>query len=102
MGEMCIRDRADVPVRERNPAGPDLWSAPTIADIDGVAPPEIIVGSQVARFLRGPKAQVQVLWTQPNLSASWGSVPVVADLDGDGVAEVISSDRIYDLSLIHI
>jgi len=88
--------RADVPVRERNPAGPDLWSAPTIADIDGTPPAEIIVGSQVARFWSGPPARVQVLWTQPNLSASWGSVPVVADLDGDGVAEVISSDRIYD------
>lgn len=91
-----LRARAELPVRERNPYDEALWSAPTIADVDGTAPPEIIAGAQVARFVAGPPARVQVLWTQPNLSAYWGSIPVVADLDGDGNPEVISSDRIYD------
>ena len=91
-----LRARSDVPVRERNPYDKDLWSAPTLADVDGTAPPEIIAGAQVARFVPGPPARIEVLWTQPNLSAYWGSVPVVADLDGDGVPEVVSSDRIYD------
>lgn len=90
-----LRARSEVPVRERNPYDKDLWSAPTIADVDGEAPPEIIAGAQVARFVSGPPARIQVLWTQPNRSAYWGSIPVVADLDGDGTPEVISSDRIY-------
>ncbi len=87
---------SDRPLRERNLTGTDLWSAPTIADVDGVSPPEIVAGAQVSRFVPGSPARIETLWTQPNLSTAWGSVPVVADLDNDGIAEVIGSDRIYD------
>lgn len=91
-----VKARADQPVPEQNPTGLDLWSAPTLADLDGSAPPEIIAGALVARLVSGPPARVQVVWSRPSLSAAWGSIPVVADLDGDGFAEVISSDGIYD------
>lgn len=93
-GELLAR--APAPVRERNPFEMDLWSAPTIAEVDGVAPPEIVAGAQVARFVPGPPGRIELLWTHPNVAAPWGSVPVVVDLDGDGVPEVLSSDRIYD------
>ena len=55
-----------------------------------------MVGAQVSRYVPGAPARIETIWTQPNLSASWGSVSVVSDLDDDGVAEVITSDRIYD------
>jgi hypothetical protein len=84
------------PLREMNPYFWEVWSAPSIADVDGVAPPEIIAGAQVSRFHRGPPARIEVLWTHPNRTAFWGSLSIAADLDGDGAAEVITSDRIYD------
>lgn len=91
-----LQARSDHPLRERNPAGVDLWSAPFVTDLDGKSPPEIVVGAQVSRYVPGAPARIETIWTQPNLSASWGSVSVVSDLDDDGVAEVITSDRIYD------
>lgn len=91
-----LQARSDHPVRERNPAGVDLWSAPTIADLDGKSPPEIVVSAQVSRYIPGSPARIQTVFTQPSLSASWGSVSVAADLDEDGIAELIASDRIYD------
>jgi hypothetical protein len=87
---------AATPAQEQSTYGQQLWSAPTIADVDGAAPPEIIIGAQVSRFVRMPTPRIDVLWTRPNKSAWWGSIPIVADLDGDGKPEVISSDRIYE------
>mgnify|MGYP000039929461 CR=1 FL=1 len=84
------------PLQERNPYFWEVWSSPSIADVDGIAPPEIIAGAQVSRFHRGPPARIEVLWTHENRTAFWGSLSVAADLDGDGAAEVITSDRIYD------
>ena len=37
------------------------WGAPAIAGVDGVAPPEIIAGAQVSRFVKGPPARIDVL-----------------------------------------
>ncbi len=88
--------KSSQPLRETNPSGYELWSAPLIADLDGKSPPEIVVAAQVSRFVPGPPARLETAFTQPNLSASWGSISVVADLDEDGAPEVISSDRIYE------
>ena len=71
------------PTQETNSNG-QLWSAPAIVDVDGVAPPEIIAGAQVSRFVRGTPSKITVLWTKPNRAESLGSLPVAADLDGDG------------------
>jgi hypothetical protein len=87
---------APEPLREVNPLGHEQWSAPAIADVDGAAPPEIIAGAQVSRFHAGPPARLEVVWTRANTTASWGSLSIAADLDGDGAPEVITSDRIYD------
>lgn len=84
------------PAQEQNPYGQQNWSAPAIADVDGVAPPEIIIGAQVSRYVPTPTPHIEVLWTRVNKTAFWGSLPIAADLDGDGRPEVISSDRIYD------
>ena len=83
------------PTQETNSNG-QLWSAPAIVDVDGVAPPEIIAGAQVSRFVRGTPSKITVLWTKPNRAESLGSLPVAADLDGDGRPEVISNDHVYD------
>ena len=87
---------ATTAAQEVNPYGQGNWSAPAIVDVDGMAPPEIIIGAQVSRFVKGPPAHIDVLWTKRNSTAWWGSLPIAADLDGDGRPEVISSDRIYD------
>jgi hypothetical protein len=87
---------APTAAQESNGYGGQNWSAPAIVDVDGVAPPEIIIGAQVSRYVPGPPAHIDVLWTKQNSTAWWGSLPIAADLDGDGRPEVISSDRIYD------
>lgn len=84
------------PLQEMNSYFWEVWSSPSIADVDGSFPPEIIAGAQVSRFHRGPPARIDVLWTHLNRTAFWGSLSIAADLDGDGAAEVITSDRIYD------
>lgn len=90
---------ADRPSQEQNIYGGALWSAPAIADIDGIAPPEIILGAQVARYLGsttpgGPR--IDVLWSHESKTTPWGSLSIAADLDADGLPEVLSSERIYD------
>lgn len=87
--------RGATPTQEQNSSGQN-WSAPSIAEIDGVAPPEIIAGAQVSRFTKVPMPRVDVLWTKPNRTAFWGSISIAADLDGDGTQEVITSDKIFD------
>lgn len=89
---------ASEPSPERNLYGGPLWSAPAIADLDGVAPPEIILGAQVARY-SGPGAggpRLDVLWSVESKTPPWGSLAIAVDLDGDGRPEVISSERIHD------
>ena len=83
------------PTQEQNTTGQN-WSAPAIADVDGVAPPEIIAGAQVSRFVKGSPSRIDVLWTKANKTPYWGSLPIAADLDGDGRPEVITSDKVYD------
>ena len=86
------------PSAEMNPYGGPLWSAPAIADLDGTEPPEIIVGAQVVRYygpaVGGPR--IDVVWSEQSKTPPWGSLSMAADLDEDGVPEVLSSERIHD------
>lgn len=89
---------APEPSGERNPYGGSLWSAPALADLDGVAPPEIILGAQVGRYL-GPAAggpRLDLLWSRESQTPPWGSLAIAVDLDEDGRKEVVSSERIHD------
>lgn len=87
---------APIPIDEQNVYSLESWSAPSIADVDGSAPPEIIAGAQVARFIKGPPARIDILWSQRSLTTPWGSVSIAADLDGDGRPEVVTSERVHD------
>jgi hypothetical protein len=89
---------ASQPSPERNPYGQALWSAPAIANLDGVEPPEIVLGAQVAHYV-GPAAsgpRIDILWSNESLTPPWGSLSVVADLDGDDLPEVLTSQQILD------
>jgi len=87
---------SDVPAFEYGIADEPQYSAPAIAELDGMAPPEIIAGAQVSRFVRDPQPRIEVLWTRFARTPTWGSLPIAADLDGDGRGEVIVSEGIYD------
>lgn len=88
--------RAGEPIGEKSGWGHEVWSAPAIAELDGKAPPEILVGAQVSRYLASPQPHLEVVWTRSSAAAFWGSLSTAADLDGDGRPEVITSERIYD------
>jgi hypothetical protein len=87
--------RAESPVPEESLTKKDLWSAPAIANLDGRPGPEILAGAQVLRYDPRPVPHLDVVWSQPSLTATWGSLPLVADLDADGLPEAVTSDRIY-------
>ena len=89
---------ATVPSPERNFYSGPLWSAPAIADLDGTAPPEIILGAQVARYY-GPSAggpRIETLWSHDSRTPPFGSAAIAVDLDEDGRLEVVSGERVYD------
>ena len=69
---------------------------PAIANLDGVGPPEIITGGQVARYLPTPTPHLEILWTAPATGGSWGVISIAEDLDGDGKLEVITGNQVYD------
>jgi hypothetical protein len=69
-------------------------NGPAIVEIDGVAPPEIVVAGQVSRYVKGQG--IQTLFTNPVTNATWGTMSAAADLDGDGVPEIVASLQVYD------
>ena len=68
-------------------------SGPAIVDIDNTFPPEIVVTGQVLRYAN--KA-LTVLFNKPATPAQWGNLTAAADLDGDGVPEIITGLTVYD------
>ncbi len=69
-------------------------TAPAVVDVDGQAPPEIAVSGMIARYT---KAQgITVLFNNASTPATWGTVSVAADLDGDGTPELITGREVYD------
>ena len=80
-------------VAQAEPPVAGLVGGPTIADVDGVAPPEIGIGGAVYRFAN---RTLKRLWIQPVTPASWGVMSLFADLDGDGRPELVSGLEVYD------
>jgi hypothetical protein len=69
---------------------------PAIANVDGMGPPEIIMGGQVARYVSAPTPSIQVLWTKAGTGGTWGLISIVEDLDGDMKPEVITGNQVFD------
>jgi hypothetical protein len=73
------------------------------ADLDGDGIPEIVATSYPSGLPIALKPDGQVLWQAtegnipylPGAGGNW-SAPFIADLDGDGVPEVISVNHVYD------
>ncbi len=74
-------------------ASPFNDGGPAIADLDGKSPPEIIYGGMALR-LEG--AELKVLYNHPVEGGHWGTLSAVADVDLDGVPEVVVGNRIFD------
>lgn len=72
------------------------WGGPAIADVDGKFPPEIVVSGQVSRYTSRPMPAITELWNANAPTPTIGSISVVADLDGDGKAEIIAGRNVYD------
>ena len=70
-------------------------AAPLIADLDGVAPPEIVYRRTALR-LRG--RTLDLVWRAEPRSPDdrWISVPLAADLDGDGLPEILDGSQVLD------
>ena len=67
---------------------------PVIADLDGQAPPEIVYAGMALRFEDGG---LTTLWSNDFVEESvFGIYSVVADVDLDGVPEVLTGNRIFD------
>lgn len=76
-------------------SGTQLQVGVAIADVDGTAPPELVVGTSVfdgisgLLKLRGPDVGVAWSWS--------GVIPAVADIDGDGHMEAMTGGYVVDL-----
>jgi len=86
-------------LRWRYPLDGIIWGTPAVADLNGDRRPELIVTSfepALARPARGwlsvVSAEGRLLW-HAELPAPVESSPLVADVDGDGLLEVLVADR---------
>jgi hypothetical protein len=61
-------------------------SGPAIADLDGDGKPEIIVGGMVLRWNKAKK-QLDKVFDNPVIGATWGTLSLINDMDGDGKPE---------------
>ena len=66
-----------------------------IVDVDGKAPPEIVLAGQVLRLVTSPKMDLKQVWVQSPLVPFWGSLSAAADINGDGAAEVLSGTTLW-------
>ena len=78
-------------------AGCSVDYPPAIANLDGAGPPEIITGTQVARYSPTPTPHLDIVWTAGGATGgTWGIISIIEDLDGDGKPEVITGNRVFD------
>jgi hypothetical protein len=87
-----------------------LKVASLIVNVDGMGPPEIFVDGRLYRFQPGPPPTVTLAWNRqmliPDPGANNGpgvqydlvinSAPVAADLDGDGLPELIDQYKVLN------
>jgi hypothetical protein len=69
---------------------------PAIANLDGMGPPEIIMGGQVARYVAVPTPKIELVWTVSPTGGTWGTISLAEDMDGDGLLEVITGTQVLD------
>ncbi len=99
-GKLVVFDRTGAPLAtsalayQGGPSSGNDCSGPAIADLDGQAPPEIVVGGQVARYNKGQG--LSTVYSNSASPAGPGTMSIAADLNGDGVAELIAGRAIYD------
>jgi subtilase family serine protease len=73
---------------------PTFWGGPpTVAELDGTAPPEILVSAY--RELVAFRSDLSVLWRKPTSDQSEQSAAAGFDFDGDGSAEVLYADETH-------
>lgn len=86
-------------VRWRYPLGGIIWGTPAVADLNGDRKPELIVTSFEPPSARLGRGWLTILSTEGRLlrhevlPAAVESSPLVADVDGDGLLEVLVADR---------
>ncbi|MBK5256725.1 MAG: hypothetical protein JJE39_11890, partial [Vicinamibacteria bacterium] len=69
-----------------------IYGAPVIAQLDGIGPPEIVMGNHVLN------ADGTLRWTGAGGRGEYlnlGGISVVADIDGDGSPEVMAGNTAY-------
>ncbi|MBM4396438.1 MAG: thrombospondin type 3 repeat-containing protein [Deltaproteobacteria bacterium] len=67
------------------------WTGPTIADVDGDGLPEVAMGP-ILHDLTGLVIASNLGWKSPN---STGQIAVLADVDADGKAEMVTGDGVW-------
>lgn len=71
-------------------AGINDWGGPSIHDLDGVAPPEVVYGAVIIG--------ADGLVLSETLGLHWymvGQIPVIADVDLDGLADLVYGDGVW-------
>jgi len=81
------RARLKVPGMSRSPGEPM-----SIANVDGMGPPEILMGNGAFRFVGGKIEQVWL--SKAKMGAA--STSSIADFDGDGIMEIVTGGYVLD------
>jgi len=68
-------------------------AAVAIANVDGRGPPELGIDGSVYRYAGG---QLELLWSQPFTGGTYGTISLFADMDGDGLPELVTGLEVYD------
>ena len=96
-GHVMVFDRTGTTLATSNDvAGAGGQGHPLLVDIDGRAPPEIIVDGLVLQYKKG-QGLTTLYNNGPIVGGYWGTVAAAADLDGDGVPEVVTGTQVYSI-----
>ncbi len=87
-----LKATADAPAKTGK--GKNACSAPSLVNLDGSGPAEIVYGAMALRLEAG---KLVTLFNVDAPDNAWGGfIPVVADVNLDGKPEVITGNRIFD------
>jgi hypothetical protein len=79
-------------------AGAGGKGVPLIVDVDNKAPPEIIVDGLVSRYTKA-NGVMKLYDNGAAQGGYWGTAAAAADLDGDGIPEVVTGSQVYSIKL---